>query len=195
MEPNLFSVLFNKTITTVIALGTLFYTSVTGVTPRMSPVQVTAQGSMVVVSTQILDCFSSDFDQILSSGIDVSLHYKIQLQKANSPFLVEETQTLSKTLTYSLLDRTYRVEDTRDSHSQWELSLEEAKNNWSRISEFPLVRFEDLERGSRYTVTVTAWMDKVQVKGKEKPLNLMIYWKGIKPTSTSLPFTRDLLTQ
>ncbi|NOZ74265.1 MAG: DUF4390 domain-containing protein [FCB group bacterium] len=195
MEPNLFSVLFNKTISTVIALGTLFYSSVTGVSPRMSEVQINARGSMVTVSVQILDSFSPDFDQILSSGMEVKLHYRIQLINQDSPLRAVETRSLTKTLTYSLLDHSYQVQDSRNSRSERELSLNEAKLRWTRIGDLPLVRFDDLKPNSRYLVSVTAWLDKVQVMGKEDPLNLLVYWNGIKPEGTSRPFTRDLLTQ
>ncbi|MFQ6614247.1 MAG: DUF4390 domain-containing protein [Fidelibacterota bacterium] len=195
MEPNLFSVLFNKTISTVIALGTLFYSSVTGVSPRMSEVQVNARGAMVMVSAQILDCFSPDFDRILSSGMEVELHYRIQLINQDTPLRAEQSRLLTKTLTYSLLDHSYRVRDSWNSRSERELSLNEARDRWTRIDEFPLARFDDLQPDSRYLITVTAWLDKVQVKGKEQPLNLMVYWKGIKPERASQPFTRNLLTQ
>jgi len=195
MEPNIFSVLFNKTISIVITLGTLFYTSVTGVSPKMNVVQVSSKGSLVVVSSQIQNCFSEDFDKILSSGADVKLHFQLQLYDLDSPLLPEESHTLTKTFVCSLLDHTYHVSLSGVTESDEELEFHEARSSWVQLFEFPIAQFNDLKPGKRYAVSVTAWLDKVRVMGKEEPLNLMVYWTGIKPVATSAPFTRDLLKQ
>ncbi|RMF09474.1 MAG: DUF4390 domain-containing protein [Candidatus Neomarinimicrobiota bacterium] len=195
MEPNLFSVLFNKTISTVIALGSLFYTAIPGVTPDMGPVEVTANGSVLMVSTRIQHAFSTDLDQIFSSGMDVALHYKIQLVEINGAPRVVKTVALTKTLAYSLLDQTYQVTDSETQESDGDMGLEDAKERWSTLQHLRLAGYEELQPGKEYEVRVTAWLDKIRVQGKEEPLNLMAYWNRTRPLGVSPRFTRSLLEQ
>ncbi len=188
MEPGIFTSLFQKTINTVVAVGSLFYSTIDGVQAGFSNLEVDVSQNIVVVSTQLIDCYSDGLDQIFKSGERITIYYKLELvsDQNNKPIYEKE---IRHSIRYSLLEKTYDVYKSEIETVLIGLDFIRAKNELSQIIAIPTIDVAQLESNIGYHFRITAWMDNIQLQGMEKPLNLMYYWSSIRPVYESPKFS------
>ncbi|MBT3591051.1 MAG: DUF4390 domain-containing protein [Candidatus Marinimicrobia bacterium] len=192
MEPSIFTTLFKNTINTIIAVGSLFYSTIEGVRADFSYWEVDVYNNRVVVSTQLIHCFPDELDEIFNSGERVTIYYKLELysNQENQPVYQKE---FSYTILHSLLEKTYTVYKSEIETIHIGLEIIDAKNELSQLITFPTIEVAHLNNNSIYHFRITAWMENIQLQGMEKPLNLMYYWSNIRPVGNSLKF-RDFIS-
>ncbi|MCH7764815.1 MAG: DUF4390 domain-containing protein [Candidatus Marinimicrobia bacterium] len=192
MDPGIFTNLFQKTINAVIAIGSLFYSTIDGVRADFTLLDVDVSHNIVIVSTQLINCFSDDLDQIFRSGERVSIYYKLELisDQNNQPIY---QKNFSHSIRYSLLEKTYDVYKSEIETVLIGLDFIQAKNEMSQIIAFPTIDVEQLKSNIVYHFRITAWMDNIQLQGMDKPLNLMYYWSSIRPVNDSPEF-QDMIS-
>lgn len=191
MEETVFTAISKKIVSTVIAIGSLFYSSISGVVAEFDDLSLEIQGDRMVLSTRLVNCFSEDLDTIFRSGEEIRIYFQVEVLEGETPSPVQET-TFHHGITYSLIDDSYAVYRSNTEKRQTGLSLANAKAMLSELDEVGVVVASELSFGVDYVIRVTAYMDRVALPGMEEELNLMYYWNSLKPTATSKPFTRDL---
>ena len=194
MEPSLFSGLFKQVVTMVITVGSMFYSTIDGVHVRFSDVQVHSDGKQLLISTQLENCFTEDFDQIFSSGKRIYFHLKVELYEENipEPFFSEE---YFNAISYSHLDNIYEVYRSHEESFTTDLPLNRAKSLLAGFPDVPLLALHYLDNNKIYRIKVSSWLDRIKLEGMDAPLNLMFYWSSIRPEFFSNPFTLDELHQ
>ncbi|MFQ6674857.1 MAG: DUF4390 domain-containing protein [Fidelibacterota bacterium] len=178
-----------KIVSTVIAIGSLFYSAISGVVPEFQDVVLDIRGDELVLSARLENCFSEDLDTIFRSGQEIRIYFRVDVLDADSGQPVQET-TFYHALTYSLIDGSFDLFRSNTGERQSGLSLEEAKAMLSELEDVGVVVASELSFGVVYMVRVTAHMEKITLPGTNEELNLMFYWSSLKPTVTSGPFTR-----
>lgn len=188
MEPGIFTSLFQKTINTVVAVGSLFYSTIDGVQAGFSNLEVDVSQNIVIVSTQLIDCYSDGLDQIFKSGERITIHYKLELvsDKKNQPIYEKE---IRHSIRYSLLEKTYDIYKSEIETVLIGLDFIRAKNELSQVIDIPTIDVIQLDSDVGYHFRITAWMDNIQLQGMDKPLNLMYYWSSIRPVYESPKFS------
>ena len=194
MQESIFTLVSKKIVATVIAIGSMFYSTISGVVAEFDDIHLRARGDQLVLSTRLLNCFSEDLDRIFSSGREIRIHYLVQVFGAPGEEPYHE-MTFYHAVKYSLVDRIYEVFRSADGERFEGLTLEEAREMLSQIDEVTVVLASQLSFGVEYSVKVQAHMGKTQIPGSEDELNLMFYWNSLKPTATSDPFTKDTFRQ
>jgi hypothetical protein len=194
MEPSLFSVLSKKIITTIISVGSLFYSTIPGVNARLTDVQLAARGEQLLISCRLENCFSEELDQIFRSGKEIKIHFKAELVDAQTNKILQDT-TFYHSIHYSVLDDVFDVYFSESDRLYANLYLDEAKELLIEINAFKSVAADQIRPGHIYLIHLEAWMDKLKFQGMEEPLNLMFYWNSIRPSSRSATFTLDLFTK
>ncbi|MFQ6615239.1 MAG: DUF4390 domain-containing protein [Fidelibacterota bacterium] len=179
-----------KIVSTVIAIGSLFYSSIPGVVAEFDDLTLETHGDELVLSTRLVNCFSDDLDTILRSGEEIRIIFQVEVLDTDDQVAVHKT-TLYHAVIYSLIDRSYGVFRSNTQEHRTGLSLEQAKTMLSNLEEVGVVVASELAFGVDYAVRVTAHLGKVALPGTEEELNLMYYWSSIRPTATSEPFSRD----
>ncbi|NQV36906.1 MAG: DUF4390 domain-containing protein [Candidatus Marinimicrobia bacterium] len=194
MEPSLLSGLFKQVVTTVITVGSMFYSTIDGVNATFSDVEVHTDGKQLFISTQLESCFTDDFDRILNSGKRIYFHYKVELYDQNKsiPIFSEE---YFNAISFSHLDNIYEVYQSHEESFTSDLTLPRAKTLLASLQNVSLLSLDYLNSGTIYTVKVSSWLDKIKLEGMEEPINLMFYWSSLRPETQSNPFTRDQLNQ
>jgi len=194
MEPGIFTGLFQKTIKMVIAVGSLFYSSIDGIKADFSSLDIGVSQNVVIVSTQLINCYSDDLDQIFKSGERVTIHYKLELYSDQDVKAIFRN-TFSHSIRYSLLDKTYDVFKSEFETVQIGLDIVEAKYELSLLNSIPTIGVAELNGDSNYYFQISAWMDDIQLRGMEKRLNLMYYWSSIRPVNKSSNFNNMISIQ
>ncbi len=194
MEPSLLTSLYKQIVTTVIAVGSLFYSTINGVVATLEPIHLETDGNQVLISTHLANCYSSDFDEILSSGKRIYFHLKVVLYETDSRQPVWE-ETFFNAISYSHLDRIYEVYHSHTKEFLSNLDLEQAKWQLANFTRIPVVSLSELDNNKKYYLQVTAWLDKIYLQGMDEPINLMFYWSGIQPRITSRLFTVNMLNE
>ena len=194
MEPSFFSLLSRKIISTVISIGSLFYSTIPGVNATFDKIDLSLEGDRLLVTTQLHNCYSEALDQIFRSGMTIKIHFSVQVLPVNSLKPVSEI-TFYHSIHYSLLDDVFDVYRSESQETYQNLNLKTAKDYLAEIEEFPALFMNQLDPDKAYYLRLTAWMDKIQLPGMEEPLNLMFYWNSIKPTGLSRTFNKAVFTQ
>ncbi len=188
MEPNIFTVITKKIITTVIAIGSMFYSTISGVNAAFTDIDIDAQGEQIVLSTTLTNCFSEDLDMIFESGKEITIYYKIEvIQQSNSQAI--HTDTLTHTIHYSLVDNNFSVHISEMQQTLYNLPKDRAKSQLAELNDVPVLSLHSLLPRQEYYIQATAWMGKVTIEGTQENLNLMYYWNSIKPEVRSTSFT------
>ncbi len=188
MEPGIFTNLFQKTINTIIAIGSLFYSTIDGVKADFSYLDVDVSQNVVIVSTQLINGYSDDLDQIFRSGERITIHYKLELysNQSNQPIYQKD---FNHSIRYSLLEKTYDIYKSEIETVLIGLDFVRAKNELSQIISIPTIEVAQLKKNINYYFRITAWMSNIQLQGMDEPLNLMYYWSSIRPVNESSKFS------
>ncbi|MFQ6604930.1 MAG: DUF4390 domain-containing protein [Fidelibacterota bacterium] len=194
MEPSLLTSLYKQIITTVITVGSLFYSTINGVRATLDPIQLETDGNQVLVSTQLVNCYSDDFDEILSSGKRIYFHLNVKLYETGVRQPVWEDEFFNA-ISYSHLDRIYEVYHSHTKEFLSNLTFDQAKRQLASFSAIPIISMGELDPEKEYYLKITARLDKIYLEGMDEPINLMFYWSGIPPEITSQPFTIDMLNE
>lgn len=195
MDQDLFTLLFQKTITSIIAIGSLFYSTIDGVNAAFDPVSLIPEGRQVYVSTRLINCYSEDLDRIFHSGQQIDIYFRIELLEKGPRDVPVHTEEFYHSVQYYPLDDEFSVYKSSTNEYLDHLDLAQAKENLAQINGYPVSTGRRIASGKQYTFRVTAWMDKIQVQGMEEPLNLMFYWSSLKPTRESEIFNRKWIQQ
>jgi hypothetical protein len=192
MEPGILTNLFQKTINTVIAIGSLFYSTIDGVRADFSYLDVDVSNNVVIISTQLINGYSDDLDQIFRSGERITIHYKLELysNQSNQPIYQKD---FNHSIRYSLLEKTYDIYKSEIETVLIGLDFIRAKNELSQIIAIPTIEVAQLNKNVDYHFRITAWMSNIQLQGMDEPLNLMYYWSSIRPVNES-PIFRDMIS-
>ncbi len=192
MEPGIFTNLFQKTINTVIAIGSFFYSTIDGVRADFSYLDVDVSNNVVIVSTQLINGYSDDLDQIFRSGERITIHYKLELysNQSNQPIYQKD---FNHSIRYSLLEKTYDIYKSEIETVLIGLDFIRAKNELSQIIAIPTIEVAQLNKNVDYHFRITAWMSNIQLQGMDEPLNLMYYWSSIRPVNES-PIFRNMIS-
>ncbi|MFQ6608711.1 MAG: DUF4390 domain-containing protein [Fidelibacterota bacterium] len=191
MEPGLLSYLSKKIAATFIALGSMFYSTIDGVSAEFDAIEITTHGASMEITTRLENCFTEELEQIFRSGKEIRFNFRVEVIDQS-----QDTITLVKdyfhAIRFSLIDRVYSVY-LSESQTQFNaLNLKEAKRKLTLIDELAIDIEHKLRKQEYYRLRLTAWLDKIQLQGMEEPLNLMFYWNSIKPERYSRLFTSEI---
>lgn len=189
MDSTFFSILSKKIITSVISVGSIFYSTITGVNASFSALELSAKGDNIIISATLENCFSPELDQILRSGLEIKFNFLVDLVEYENEKSIRDT-IFYHSLKYSVLDDDYGVFTSENQNYYNHLSLDQSKLILSKIEKFQIIKIESLNQNINYRIKLTAWMDKIEIRSMDKPLNLMFYWKSIKPTGLTPSFSK-----
>jgi len=189
MDSTFFSIVSKMIITSVISVGSLFYSTITGVNASFSELKLSTKGDRIIITSRLENCYSPEFDQILSSGLEIKIHFLAKLIDMENKNNTRDT-TFYHSLKYSVLDDDYEVFTSENQKYFNHYSLDQSKLILARIDMFQVIKIEEMKQRNNYQIKLTAWMDKIELKSMDEPLNLMFYWKSIKPSALTVPFSK-----
>ena len=189
METGIFAAFSKKVISTIIAVGSMFYSTIDGITPTMAITDVYFRNEYLFVSTVIENCFTEELNQILSSGNEIPINFNIELYKENAK-AADTTFTFHHTMRFSPLDKDFSVYLSQQNRTINSLDFDEAKSIFTNFDQQGIISSEDLPDNEKYYVKITAWLDKIRLQGMDEELNLIYYWNSIKPYSSTPLFSK-----
>jgi hypothetical protein len=190
MDTGFFAAFSKKVISTIIAVGSMFYSTIDGVTPNMTLTEITFEGDNCIVSVVITNCYTEQLDQILSSGNEIPLHFNVELfqEGEKNP---DSTYSFFHLLKFSPIDDNFKIYISEKNEAVHGLTLQQSKSLFSSIKSLRLLSSKDLQAGTNYYFKITAWLDKIQMQGMKEELNLIYYWNSIKPSISSVIFNKS----
>jgi hypothetical protein len=190
MEPGILATFSKKVISTIIAVGSMFYSTIDGVTPSINIPDLQYKNDYVLVSTMIENCYTKELDQIFYSGNLISMYFTVELfqEGLNS---ADTTHTFYHTLQYSPIGNDFSIYFSERNEIISSLNMDQAKILFSRITGYQVISSENIGEDINYYVKITAWLDKIQLEGMEDELNLLYYWNSIQPNSKSTLFIKS----
>ncbi len=81
METGIFAAFSKKVINTIIAVGSMFYSTIDGVTPVMNTPEIQYKNDYIYISTTIENCYTEDLSQIFYSGNMIPIYFSVDLYK------------------------------------------------------------------------------------------------------------------
>ncbi len=190
METGFFAAFSKKVISTIIAVGSMFYSTIDGVIPEMTLNEIAFESDYCIVSTVITNCYTAELDQILASGNEIPIHFDIELYKTDERE-PDSTFSFFHLLKFSPLENNYKIFLSEKNEVINGLSLQQAKTLFTSIIDHRILSSKDVESDTEYYLIITAWLDKIQLQGMEEELNLIYYWNSIKPSTISPSFTKS----
>ncbi len=190
METGFFATFSKKVISTIIAVGSMFYSTIDGVTPDMSALELHYKNDYILVSTMLENCYTSEFDQIFYSGNVITIYFTVDLYQdgGKDP---DSTNTFFHALQYSPLGDDFTIYFSERNETISSLSLDLVKALLPRVTDYRVTSSDNIYDKVNYYLEITAWLDKIRFEGMEKELNLLYYWNSIKPNNKSALFTKS----
>lgn len=190
METGIFAAFSKKVISTIIAVGSMFYSTIDGVTPTMNTPELQYKNDYVLVSTTIENCYTEELDQIFYSGNLIPIYFAVELYKdgRKDP---DSTNTFYHALQYSPLGDDFTIYYSERNETISSLNLDQAKVLFPRVTNYRVTSSNNINDEIPYYIKITAWLNKIRFEGMEEELNLLYYWNSIKPNNKSAPFTKS----
>jgi hypothetical protein len=180
----MFEALANKIVTGIMAFGMMLFTSTEGNKAEFSDIQTEILQDGLIISTQLINSFQNDFEQVFKSGKPVIIEFALELQQGNTSVHKDK---FTHTVTYAPMQQNFKIE------------LQEKEeiifvNNYSemlqRIAEVEYQYWGKLER-QPLKISLQASLRKLQMSSQKK-YNLMILWKYRNPTiEKTIGFQKD----
>lgn len=189
METGFFALFSKKVISAIIAVGSMFYSTIDGVTPSMNPPELRYKNDYVFVSTTIQNCFTEELDQIFFTGHTIPINFSVELYRGNSKG-PDTTFSFYHTLKYSPIGNDFTVYYSERNETITSLNIDQAKVLFPRIVNYQVLSSNLIRANSQYYFKITAWLNKIQLEGMDEELNLLYYWNSIKPNSKSIVFSK-----
>lgn len=189
METGIFAAFSKKVISTIIAVGSMFYSTIDGVTPKMNIPELQYKNDYVLVSTMIENCYTEELDQIFYSGNVIPMHFAVELYQAGEKN-PDSTYTFYHSLQYSPIGNDFTIYYSERDITISSLNIDQAKALYPLVTNYRVTSSNDIDDNINYYLKITAWLGKIHLEGMEKELNLLFYWNSIKPNSKSAPFTK-----
>lgn len=188
----MFETIAQKVATTAIAIGSLFFTSITGTNAVFDNPQIDVNGSKITITAQLKNCYTEEMDQLFRSGQQVRFYFRVSIreQKSDKVIIVKDFYHRIK---YSLVDNYYQVYFSETDQTVNAVTLEEAQEEMASITQYEIIDAEYLDRDKQYYIQVTAYMKNIRLPGMQEDIHLMSYWKGVEPTIKSDAFDKSVL--
>ena len=190
METGLFSAFSKKVISSIIAIGSMFYSTIDGVTPTMSINDLYFSNEHLVINTVMTNCYTEELDQILASGNKIPVNFDVDLYSGNNR-LPDTTYSFFHILQFSPIDKNYSVFLSEKNEFIYSLNIEQAKILFTSLTDLEILSSNDLNSQHSYHIKITAWLDKIHLRGMEEDLNLNFYWNSIKPSVNTPVFRKS----
>ena len=190
METGIFAAFSKKVISTIIAVGSMFYSTIDGVTPTMNAPEIQYKNDYIYISTTIENCYTEDLNQIFYSGNMIPIYFSVDLYQ-DGHRTPDSTYTFYHALQYSPIGDDFTIFFSERNETVSSLNLDQAKNILPRVINYPTTSSGKIDDNTNYYISVTAWLDKIQFEGMEEKLNLLYYWNSIKPNSKTEQFSKS----
>lgn len=190
METGIFAAFSKKVISTIIAVGSMFYSTIDGVTPKMNIPELQYKNDYVLVSTMIENCYTEELDQIFYSGNLIPMYFSIELYQEGER-KPDSTYTFYHSLQYSPIGNDFTVYYSEQDKIISSLNINQVKQLLPRVTDYRITSANNINDNINYYFKMTAWLDKIHLEGMEEELNLLYYWNSIKPNSKSKLFTKS----
>lgn len=190
METGLFATFSKKVISSIIAIGSMFYSTIDGVTPNMEIVDSFFKNDYLIVNTVITNCYTEELDQILASGNKIPINFEVGLYREKGK-MPDSTFSFFHVLQFSPIDNNYSVFLSEKNEYVYSLNQQQAKTLFTSVVNQPIFSSKDIDAGQNYYVEITTWLDKIHLKGMEEELNLIFYWNSIKPKAKTVLFKKS----
>ncbi|MCK4904037.1 MAG: DUF4390 domain-containing protein [Candidatus Marinimicrobia bacterium] len=190
METGIFAAFSKKVISTIIAVGSMFYSTIDGVTPNINALELQYKNDYVLVSTMIENCYTEELDQIFYSGNLISLYFAVELYQEGEK-KPDSTYTFYHSLRYSPIGNDFTIYYSEQDKITSSLNINQVKLLFPLVTNYRVTSANNINDNTNYYFKITAWLDKIRLEGMEEELNLLYYWNSIKPNSKSDPFTKS----
>lgn len=190
METGIFAAFSKKVISTIIAVGSMFYSTIDGVTPNMNIPELQYKNDYVLVSTMIENCYTEEFDQIFYSGNLIPIYFAVELYQEGKK-KPDSTYTFYHSLQYSHIGNDFTIYYSEQDKTTSSLNINQVKQLFPRVTNYRVTSSNNITDDIYYYFKMTAWLDKIHLEGMEEELNLLYYWNSIKPNSKSKLFTKS----
>ena len=190
METGIFAAFSKKVISTIIAVGSMFYSTIDGVTPSMSTPDIGFKNENLFISTTIDNCYTEELDQIFNSGNVIPLYFLVELYQEGEKY-PDSTFSFYHSLQYSPIGNDFSIYYSERDKAITSLNLDQAKILFPQIINYRATSATSINDNINYYLKITAWLDKIHLEGMEEELNLLFYWNSIKPYSASTIFTKS----
>jgi hypothetical protein len=190
METGLFSAFSKKVISSIIAIGSMFYSTIDGVTPTMSINDLYFSNEHLVINTVMTNCYTEELEQILASGNKIPVNFDVDLYSGNNR-LPDTSYSFFHILQFSPIDKNYSVFLSEKNEYIYSLNIDQAKILFTSLTDLEIISSSDLDSQFSYNIKITAWLDKIHLRGMEEDLNLNFYWNSIKPSVNTPVFRKS----
>ncbi len=190
METGIFAAFSKKVISTIIAVGSMFYSTIDGVTPVMNTPDIQYKNDYVYISTTIENCYTEDLNQIFYSGNMISIHFSVDLYQVGQKD-PDSTYKFYHALQYSPIADDFTIFYSERNETISSLNIDQAKNILPRIINYPTTSSVNIDDNINYYISVTAWLDKIYFEGMDEELNLLYYWNSIRPNNKTIQFSKS----
>ncbi len=190
METGIFAAFSKKVISTIIAVGSMFYSRIDGVTPTMNSPEIQYKNDYIYISTIIENCYTEDLNQIFYSGNMIPIYFSVDLYQVGQKD-PDSTYNFYHALQYSPIGDDFTIFYSEFNETISSLNLDQAKTLLPMITNYRTTSSKNIDNNRNYYIKITAWLDKIHLEGMEEELNLLYYWNSIKPNSTSTVFTKS----
>ena len=190
METGIFAAFSKKVISTIIAVGSMFYSTIDGVTPNMSALELHYKNDYILVSTMLENCYTEQLDQIFYSGNLIPIYFTVELYQEGKK-KPDSTYTFYHSLQYSPIENDFTIYYSEQGKATSSLNINQVKRLFPLVTNYRVTPATNLNDNTYYYLKMTAWLDKIHLEGMEEELNLLYYWNSIKPNSKSALFTKS----
>ena len=178
-------------ISSVIAVGSLLFPFITGTNASFDDVNFYVNGNSMYFSGQLINCYTTEFDEILKSGQTITLNFKFELYKQNGKKPVF-SHNIYRTLKYDLVDESFTLFLSENRLSLYLNSVEGMHEEFTKIRNYKVLNSVKIREGQRYFIRISAYLEKITFYDISEKFDLMLYWNNSVPVIESKMFDSSL---
>ena len=168
-------------VSTIVAVGSLFFPFIQGVEPAFSDVRIEVSSGKMYLSTQVINCYTEELDKVLASGQEIRLNFRIEVFPEKSSKAVLR-KTFYHSVKHNLLDANFDVFfSEEDVHRQFN-DITSVHAGFTNVDRVKIVEADNLLPGKRYFIRISAELDDITFLGTQDDLDLMLFRNNTEPT-------------
>ncbi|HDP68447.1 MAG TPA: DUF4390 domain-containing protein [Candidatus Marinimicrobia bacterium] len=172
--------LTDRLIATVITIGSLLFPFIDGLDPAFKDVAINLVDNSLTLSMNLTNCYSDEFDRILTSGQPVTVHFLAELYDNRTRQVVLQ-RNFYHTARYNPLNKQFEIYRSERDEQRICETLDDAHVWFGALYRVKLITPENLERNRDYFFRISAYLEPITFIGEKSRFDLMLYWNNKKP--------------
>lgn len=168
-------------ISGLISLGSIFYSSVSGVNPEFTPIEYSINGKSLYLTTQLINYSTPELDDIFRSGVPIKLNFHITVYLHPGSINPVKERIFGHEMVFDPLEEEFRLFFEETKKFQRFKKIDHAKMLFTQLKWVKIPLVDPPRGGTDFLVKIKVKPTRITLQELQQELDLLPYWNMTRP--------------